>query len=670
MDMRKIILLFLFVPLFVHAQQAEVSEQGIETLQEVVETTGSTELPVPDDEESLMLDLNTADPAELLQSPLLSPVQAQAILRHRSRFGRLLKIEELQVIDEMDTTTIRRIRKYLRCGMPVVDSRFRPSEVLAAARHELTLRGRRNLGDKSGYGSDGNYPFYTGDANQLYLRYRMTAGGHFSAGVVMEKDAGERFLDRANGGRMDFFSWHVFFRPSTRLKMLALGDYQVQFGQGLVAWNGISLGKSTEVHQVYRRGAGFRSYCSSGESGFYRGVAVAAGGKRATFHGWFSYRRLDASLFPVDTTFTVFEVSSIQQSGLHRTGEEMSRKANLGQTVAGLHCQQEQRRWRHELTMQYTGYDYPLWPGDDPYERFDYTGKNFFAAGYSARCLLSNGSAYTEIAGDREGDIAFLSGLVLMPDRLFTVSTHLRHYPRGYQSPGADALREGSKVQNEDGWFTGCMWQVHQQVRLQGYLDVFRFPWLRYTASAPVDGKEWLLQCTYLPSRTTEVYIRFRQEEKPADLAEEPMKVPVMSRQKNLRLNLQWMQGKNIEFSARCEWVRQVTINGTGTGILFYQESRWKPMGKPWNLAARWSVFRTGSYDTRIYSYEQDMAGSFSLPAYYSSGIRYYLLLRYRLMKGLDCWIRYSCTLYNGGAETDLMPEPSREIKTQIRWQF
>ena len=69
-------------------------------------------------------------------------------------------------------------------------------------------------------------------------------------------------------------------------------------------------------------------------------------------------------------------------------------------------------------------------------------------------------------------------------------------------------------------------------------------------------------------------------------------------------------------------------------------------------------------------SYEQDMAGSFSLPAYYSSGIRYYLLLRYRLMKGLDCWIRYSCTLYNGGAETDLMPEPSREIKTQIRWQF
>ncbi len=668
--MRSWILIGLMIPVMALGQQNEVSEQGVETLQEVVEATGNPELPLPDDESGLLLDLNTGDPAEILQSPLLTPAQAQGILRHRARFGRFLKVEELQVVDELDTMIIRRIRRFLQCGMPVVDSRFRPSAVLAAARHELTVRGRRNLGDKSGYSSDGNYPFYTGDPNQLYLRYKMTAGSHFSAGVVMEKDAGERFLDRSNGGRIDYFGWHVFFRPSTKVKMMAVGDYQVQFGQGLVAWNGISLGKSTEVHQVYRRGTGFRPYSSSGETGFYRGLALAIGNRRTTLHTWFSYRRLDASLFPVDTTFTLFEVSSIQQSGLHRTWEEISRKANLGQTVAGVHWQHEEKRWRHEMTAQYTGYEYPLWPGDDPYERFDFGGKAYISVGYSGRLLLPNGSAYTEIASDREGDIAYLGGIVLMTDKQFTISLQGRHYPRDFQSPGADALREGSKVQNEDGLFIGALWQLHQQFRVQGYLDLFRFPWLRYTTSAPVSGKEWLVQATYLPARTTEVYLRFRQEEKPSDVAGDRIKHPENMLHRNLRFNAQWMQGRNVEMNVRCEWVQQKGSGSRSDGILFYQECRYKPMGKPWSIAGRWSVFRTGGYDSRIYSYEQDMAGSFSLPAYYSSGMRYYLLLRYRLMKGLDVWLRYGVTSYEKPAGDVPSPEPSREIKTQIRWQF
>lgn len=668
--MRNICLIILLFPVFAIAQQTTVTEQGIETLQEVVEATGNPEVAVPDDEEGILLDLNAGDAAAILQSPLLNAAQAQAILQHRARFGRFLQVEELQVLEEMDTAFIRRIRPFVRCGMPVVDSRFKPSAVLSVARHELTLRGRRNLNDKSGFGSDGNYPFYYGDANQFYLRYRMTAGSHFSAGVVMEKDAGERFLDRSNGGRMDFFSWHVFFRPSTKLKMLALGDYQVQFGQGLVAWNGISLGKSTEVHQVYRRGAGFRPYSSSGETGFYRGLALAMNVKKSLFHGWFSYRRLDASLFPVDTTFSSFEVSSIQLSGLHRTGEELNRKANLGQAVAGIHWQLEKGNWRQEITSQYTGFDYPLWPGDDPYERFDAAGRNFISTGYSVRKLLSNGSAYTELAADQDGDVAFLAGIVLMPDKCFTISLQTRHYARDFQSPGADALREGSKVQNEEGLFTGCMWQMHQQFRLQGYLDVFRFPWLRYTTSAPVDGKEWLIQASYLPARTTEVYLRYRQEEKPADIAGPGLKTPSNAVHRNLRFNAQWMYGRNFEFNARCEWVQQRSPGSNTSGILLYQECRYKPMGKPWSLAARWSVFQTGGYESRIYSYEQDMAGSFSLPAYYDSGVRYYILLRYRLIKGLDVWVRYSATMYEAGDQPEEIPEPSREIKLQMRWQF
>ena len=653
------------------AQQVPEQEAAIETQQELVETIGSAEIPLPDDVGDWMVDLNATDAAEILQSPLFTSDQAQAILRHRTMFGRFLQTEELQVLNEFDTAVIRRIKPHLLCGKPILDERFRPSEVLALAKHECTFRLRRNPNDKAGFNSDGQFPFFTGDPNQVYLRYRLQAGNYLSAGLVMEKDAGERMFARANGGRMDFFSWHVFLRPNTRIRQLAIGDYQVQFGQGLVAWNGISLGKSTEVHQVYRRGVGLRPYSSAGEFGYYRGLAIAAGGKRNTVHGWLSYRKLDASLFPVDTTFTIFQVSSILSSGLHRTWDEIGKKAVLGQWVAGAHWQREHQRWRHELTSQYTGYEYPLWPGDDPYEVYDPSGKHFFVFGYAGRYMLPNGSFYMEAAMDKEGHPGLLAGLVLLPDRTFTISLQGRYYARNFHSPAADALREGSSVRNEQGLFTGFTWQLHQQCRLQGYLDIFRFPWLRYTTAGPVNGKEWLLQFTWVPSRTTELYVRFRQEEKPADAAEEKFKIPGEGLRRNLRFHTQWIAGRHLEWSLRCEWVQQQQQMMTGSGILFYQEARYKPMGKPYSIAARWSVFKTTGYESRIYSYEQDMAGAFSLPAYSGEGSRWYLLIRYRLMKGVDGWVRYAVTMYrkSDAGLSEIVP-PSREVKVQIRWQF
>lgn len=82
-----------------------------------------------------ILDLNAGDVGVILSSVLLTPIQAQALLKHRERYGRLLDIGELQVVEGFDTSTIRRLRPTPRCNSPVLDERFHPSELLAAARH-------------------------------------------------------------------------------------------------------------------------------------------------------------------------------------------------------------------------------------------------------------------------------------------------------------------------------------------------------------------------------------------------------------------------------------------------------------------------------------------------------------------------------------------------------
>src|SRR3546814_1029555 len=79
--------------------------------------------------------------------------------------------------------------------------------------------------------------------------------------------------DLAKG--FDFYSAHLLLKPSRGVfKKIVLGDYLLQFGQGLVLWNGFSLGKGPAALNIARQGRGIRAHSSAGESYFFRGLAT------------------------------------------------------------------------------------------------------------------------------------------------------------------------------------------------------------------------------------------------------------------------------------------------------------------------------------------------------------------------------------------------------------
>ena len=620
----------------------------------------------------LQIDLNGEDISALLTSGLISASQLTALQHHRLRFGRLLAPEELQVVDGFEAEQIRQIRPYVFCGEPALNEGYRLPALVASARQELLLRHRRVLQDREGFGGDGRYPFYAGDPNQVFMRYRWHSGQLLSAGATMEKDAGEQWLDRRNGGRVDFFSWHLFLRPRRLLKIVAIGDYQVQFGQGLVVWKGLSLGKGAEVSATCRLPAGITPYGAAAENGFYRGLAVSLGRKSWQTDFWLSYNRLDASLFRSDSVSGVLQVAAILETGLHRTFSETMRRAALGSFVAGAHLQWKNDNLIIESTTVAQQLEHALWPGDDVYERFDASGRSFLHTGVAFRYLHENTTYYGEAAIGTEGLPAFCGGWVMIPHPGWALNMHLRHFPLGYQSLQADALREGSRTQNEEGWLTGISWLPSRELRLFAGHDRYRSQWLKYTTSAPASGNDWLLQCTYTPSRTTTCYVRVRADSRPGD-ADGVRTALVRSAGKvNIRFNMEWSYKKSWEFQSRVEWTRHRFESLEGRGSLFFQEVRYKPMGRPWSFAVRLSLFNTDSYEERIYTYEQDMAGAFSLPALAGTGSRAYFLMRYRIAKGLDFWLRYAVSSPSAsvGNSSGYVFEQRDEIKTQLRWKF
>jgi hypothetical protein len=72
----------------------------------------------------------------------------------------------------------------------------------------------------------------------------------------------------------DFKSGSLFIREAKVLKQLAIGDYQVQFGQGLTCWNSMAFGKSSFSVQVKRNAQNLRPYSSVNENSFFRGAGA------------------------------------------------------------------------------------------------------------------------------------------------------------------------------------------------------------------------------------------------------------------------------------------------------------------------------------------------------------------------------------------------------------
>ncbi len=93
------------------------------------------------------------------------------------------------------------------------------------------------------------------------------------------------------------------------------------------------------------------------------------------------------------------------------------------------------------------------------------------------------------------------------------------------------------------------------------------------------------------------------------------------------------------------------------------------------SITARYALFDTDDYDNRIYIYEPDTWLAFSFPAYNGQGVRNVFMLRYRITKKINCWLRWAQTRYlnkdliGSGGET-IVGNTQNDVRFQVRIQF
>ncbi len=625
------------------------------------------------------INLNTADAKTLDDLPILNAQQISNLLNHIADNGKLISVFELQAVPGFDLQLINRLLPYVQVDNDVKEEHFTIKQLFSKGSFVFVSRYKQVIENSAGYQrSDGSG--YLGKPFGLFARFRYTYGNKLSYGITVEKDAGELFFKGSNKKGFDYYSGHLFLRNFKNLKALALGDYEVRLGQGLIMWSGFGMRKSPMVMHVKREGMTLRPYTSVNEFNFMRGGAFTIGVKGFEVTSFASFKQVDAnSVHLVDSTSNSEVLFlAVLESGYHRTQNEIDDRNALKQINAGGNISYTRRKWHVGLNAVYTRFLGTYQRTLAPYSLFDFSRAQLLNASVDYHWVIRNFQFFGEEAISDNKGYGFLNGVMVSLDKNVDFSILHRYYSRNFQTLYANAFAEASRPQNENGLYLGITVRAIPMLRFDGYFDLYMSKWLKYLTDGPSWGSDNFLQATFAPNKKMEMYLRYRFELKKKNQPdnEEAFDYLVNENKQSLRFNTKYKVSDAVTLSNRIEWVNYHIGNfKPENGFMIYQDISYKMLSVPVSFNARFDIFKTSSYNTRIYTYENDVLYSFSIPAVSGNGMRYYLTVRYAATRNLDFWVRFAQTqMFDAkiiGSGLDMINANHKsEIKVQMRLKF
>ena len=620
------------------------------------------------------LNLSKAGYDELVSCGLFSEQQVVSLLKHKEQYGKLLTLAELMVVPNFDVDFIRSITRFVTTGNNFDEPNANIGRMIRDGTHSILIRTGMVPEQKRGFKDEGAGAVYRGDRHALLVRYKFNFMRKLSVALTAEKDEGEVFnFDKSRKG-FDFYSGHFAVRNIGKLRLLALGDYQVGYGQGLVVNGSFASGSSSDPVSIGAVSQGIKPYSSSGESFFKRGVAFSLGNKNFLTDIFFSYKKMDANLNNADTTFGNMEFTSFQTSGLHRTDAEILDKNAVSELFYGGNVRFKNGNYKLGLTGYASGYDLSLKRDKQPYNQFEFSGKRLFGLGFDYSYLFRNVNLFGEVAVDMNGVPAFVNGFIMSPDSKVAFSVLYRHYSPEYSNIYSGSFRRSSKVMNESGIYTGLSIKPTRLWSILISYDQFRFPWLKYRVDAPSMGSDFSSQATYQPSRNTQVVFRYILRSGEVGNDESPFLTSriVSAKHQGLRIHIASKVSPTFSLRTRAEFINYTSVKSESRGFMVYQDIHYHPMNSKWKINVRYVLMDTDDYDSRIYAYENDVLYSFSMSAYSESGSRFLLNVRYKFSRSVDLWFRYAATFYDkrqtiGSGWDEIQGNRKSDIALQLR---
>ena len=614
------------------------------------------------------VNLNSATREQLEQFPFLSDIQIEHLLAYIYIHGQMETIYELQLVEELDRQTIQ----YL---LPFV--------CIKAINNEPAFRWKTMLKDAGRYGKNEvltrlDIPFYKrkgyehtylGPSVYNSVKYTFRYRDQLYAGGVAEKDAGEPFAALHNRYGYDYYSFYLLLQNCGRLKLLAVGNYRLSFGQGLVMSTDYLMGKTIYASSFNNRSTGIKRHSSTDEYNYFRGVATTVAlTKRLSVSAFYSHRNMDGVV-------TDGEITSVYKTGLHRSRKEADKKNLLTSQLTGGNVSYQQNHIRLGITGVYYVFNRPYEPELTGYSKYNIHGNHFYNLGIDYAYRWRRFSFQGETAIGKQG-WASLNRLQYSPVQDIQFMLIHRFYSYDYWAMYAHSFGEGSTVQNEQGYYVGLETTPFSHWRFFVSFDLFSFPWKKYRINKPSRGTDGLIQATFTPRTNLSMYLKYRYKQKERDLtgSKGTLTLPIFHHQLRYRLNY----SLNDVFSSRTTLDYNHFHSQDRAATKGYQVTQMISSQLPWTRLfadVQGSYFSTDDYDSRVYVSEKGLLYTFYTPSFQGRGFRCAVRLRYEPNEHWMFITKFGETVYLDrneiGSGNDLIfGNKKADVQMQLRIKF
>ncbi len=614
------------------------------------------------------INLNKVTREQLEQFPFLNDLQIENLLAYIYIHNGMKTIYELQLVKEMDKQTIRYLSPFVCVEAINNEESFQWKTLLRNAgkygKHEAITRFDIPLYKRKGYEQT-----YLGPSVYNSVKYGYRYRDQLYVGMAAEKDAGEPFGALHNRYGYDYYSFYLLLRNCGRLRSLAVGNYRMSFGQGLVISTDYMMGKTVYASSFNSRSTGIKKHASTDEYNYFRGIAsTVALGKWWTASGFYSHRTMDGVI-------TDGEITSIYKTGLHRSEKEADKKNLFTTQLTGGNLSYQQNRLKWGITGIYYFFNRPYEPELTGYSKYNLHGRSFYNVGTDYAYRWYRLSFQGETAIGKQG-MATINRIQYSPTEDYQLVLIQRYYSYQYWAMFAHSFAEGGSVQNENGWYLAAEATPFSHWRFFASFDWFSFPWMKYRISKPSQGLETVLQTNYSPFDNLTMYLKYRYKKRERDLSGTNNEVTLPTFSHQLRYRLNYSASKMFSLRTTLDY-NHFSIQGktASHGYLASQMVSYQLPCFPLRMEVQGSYFSTDDYDSRVYAAEKGLLYTFYTPSFQGHGVRCSAHLRYDLNSHWMFIAKFGETIYSDrdeiGSGNDLIRGNKKaDVQIQLRVKF
>ncbi|MBQ6082937.1 MAG: hypothetical protein IJK92_01110 [Bacteroidales bacterium] len=564
---------------------------------------------------------------QLIELHLVNIFIIEKINSYRKDFGDLMTFDELQFVEGIDEMTIDILKPLIVFEKSSEKEKFRAKDLWKYGRHQSILQLEQCLNEKAGYKEQK----YLGSPQKMLLRYSFSSLNKLEFGFALEKDAGEKNI-------LDFASFHFLIKDLKFVKTLALGDYQLAFGQGVTLGSGMAFAASGG--SLLRKNKKIRASKSANETRYLRGFATTLNYKNLELTLFYSNKKADANVNVFDSLGEPQVVTALQQTGLHRTYSEIIDKHAITKQLFGGNVSYRGSNFQIGFTLHKTVLSCNLIPEPRLYNTFYFRGNSLVNQGVDFYYVLKKIAFYGEAAISDNNAPAALVGTTIQPAGYIDFTVLYRYYDKAYHNFYCNSYASGSSARNEKGLYLSTSITFAPRWQFIATADFPQSDWIKTTAYAPSRTQDYNLQINHQINSKSLFFIqlRYKDKEKNGSAENTYMRHLVHERKTMIRFHVTYPVGNGLLLKNRVEY-------HTNNSYLVYQDILYNPDNHPFSIAFRYALF--DSPQGAVYAYENDILNAFSIGGLYHKGMRIYLLGKVKLRYGIAVNAKIGCTIYS-----------------------